>query len=216
MMAKFNKTPYLAFLLVFPLLGYVYKILNTHTPKATILLTSLDSNIPFIPVFILPYIFWYGFILGYLIYFCFKDTKVYVKTLTVIVLGELVSFIIFYFFPTTIPRPLFNDKGIIFDLVRLIYRHDQPYNCFPSIHVLTTFSIILGSLHVKNKPIFHSIFIPIVGSLIIISTLFVKQHGILDVFGSIFLSLFMFGIAFYFSQLQKTERSKTVYLKDGM
>jgi membrane-associated phospholipid phosphatase len=214
--AKFNKTPYLAFLLVFPLLGYVYKILNTHTPKARILLTSLDSNIPFIPVFILPYIFWYGFILGYLIYFCFKDTKVYLKTLSVIVLGELVSFIIFYFIPTTIPRPLLNDKGIIIDLVRLIYRHDQPYNCFPSIHVLTTFSIILGSFHVKSKHIFHSIFIPIVGSLIIISTLFVKQHGIWDVFGSIFLSLFMYGIAFYFFQFQKTERSKTVYLKDGM
>jgi membrane-associated phospholipid phosphatase len=216
MMAKFNKTPYLAFLLIFPLLGYVYRILNTHTPKATILLTSLDSNIPFIPVFILPYIFWYGFILGYLIYFCFKDTKVYVKTLTVIVLGELVSFIIYFFFPTTIPRPLLEDNGVIIDLVRLVYWHDQPYNCFPSIHVLTTFSIILGSIHVKNKHIFHTTFIPIGGSLIIISTLFVKQHGILDVFGSIFLSLIMYGIAFYFIRLQKTKTSKNVYLKDSM
>jgi membrane-associated phospholipid phosphatase len=210
----FNKTPYLALLIIFPILGYIYGNLNENRSDATILLTKLDFMIPFLPIFILPYILWYVFILAYLIYFWSKDTKLYIRTLSIIVLGELVSFVIYYFFQTTIPRPALGDKGFLINLVQIIYSHDQPYNCFPSIHVLTTFSIILGSFHIKNKNIFHTFFIQISGFLIIISTLFVKQHGILDILGSIFLALFMYGIVFSIAHAKR--KSNQIYLRDGM
>ncbi|HJV16576.1 MAG TPA: phosphatase PAP2 family protein [Bacillales bacterium] len=213
-MSTFNKTPYLALLLIFPILGYIYGNLNENRSDATILLTKLDSIIPFLPIFILPYILWYVFILAYLIYFWSKDTKLYIRTLAIIVLGEIVSFIIYYFFQTTIPRPALSDKGFLINLVQIIYLHDQPYNCFPSIHVLTTFSIILSSFHIKNKHIFHTFLIPISGFLIIISTLFVKQHGILDILGSIFLAFFMYGIIFPIPHAKRN--SKQIYLRDGI
>lgn len=214
MRAKMKDLPYLLFLLVMPALGFIYKYLNANPRDAVILSTDLDTLIPFIPVFIVPYIIWYAFILGYLIYFWYKDISVYLKTLSVIVFGELVCFAIYFYFQTTVPRPDVAGNGIMVDLVRMIYSHDQPYNAFPSIHVLTTFAIILGNINIRNKHLFHSVFVPVMGSLIIISTLFVKQHYILDMFASMFLTSFIYGIVFELYELKIADKSNTFYLKE--
>lgn len=214
MKAKWKETPYLLFLLVMPVLGLIYKILNTNPRNPVILSTNLDTMIPFLPIFIVPYIVWYAFILGYLIYFWYKDISVYLKTLSVIVIGELVCFVIYFYFQTTVPRPKLVGDGILVDLVGMIYSHDQPFNAFPSIHVLTTFAIILGNINIRNKHVFHSVFVSVMGSMIIISTLFVKQHYILDMFASMFLTSFIYGIVFELYELKFAAKSNTVYIKE--
>ncbi|WP_079509192.1 phosphatase PAP2 family protein [Mesobacillus jeotgali] len=209
-----KELPYLLFLLVMPILGLIYKILNNNPREAVILSTDLDRLIPFLPIFIIPYIIWYAFIFGYLIYFWYKDVGIYLKTLSMIVVGELICFAIYFFFQTTVPRPELAGQGIFIDLVEMIYSHDQPYNAFPSIHVLTTFAIILGNIHIQNKHIIHRILVPVLGSLIIISTLFVKQHYILDMFASVFMISFIYGIVFEVLEFKLFKKSETVYLKD--
>jgi membrane-associated phospholipid phosphatase len=211
---KMKELPYLLFMLVMPVLGLIYKILNNNPREAVILSTEIDEKIPFLPIFILPYIIWYAFILGYLIYFWYKDTRVYLKALSLIVIGELVCFVIYFFFQTTVPRPDLVGEGLLIELVGMIYSHDQPYNAFPSIHVLTTFAIILGNINIRDKHIIHSIFVPVMGSLIIISTLFVKQHYILDMFASMFLTSFIYGIVFELFELKVSEKSDTIYVKE--
>lgn len=215
MREKINKTPYLFCLLIMPLLGILYNILNTHTSNPIILLTKFDKIIPFIPIFILPYIFWYVYILGYLLYLCYKNTLVYLKTLTVIIFGELASFITYYFIPTTVPRPALVGKGVLIELVKIIYAQDLPNNCFPSIHVLTSITIMISCFHVRNKRIFHSVFIPLFGITIIISTLFVKQHAIWDIISSLILTFLLYGIVFgLFRNIFKKSLRQPSYGKD--
>lgn len=209
-----KKIPYLLVLLVFPLLGGVYQLLNNRPQKAVVLLTTVDQEIPFMPIFIIPYILWYGYIFCYLIYFCFKDTKIYLKTITLIVAGELICFGIYFFFQTHVPRPTIEGNGLLTTLVQWIYTKDQPYNCFPSIHVLTTFAIMLASLHIKNKHILNTACIHIVGSLIIISTLFVKQHVIFDMISSMFLVTFLYGLSFELLSLRLTQKSQAAFSKN--
>ncbi|KPL59178.1 phosphatase PAP2 family protein [Rossellomorea vietnamensis] len=212
MKAKIKDLPYLLCLLVMPALGYLYTLLNTDAREAVILSTTIDEWIPFVPVFIVPYILWYAFILGYLFYFWYKDVQTFLKTLGIIVIGELVCFVIYFYFQTTVPRPDVAGDGLFVDLVRMIYSHDQPYNAFPSIHVLTTFAIILGNFNIKDKHLFHTVFAPVMGSLIILSTLFVKQHFILDMTSSIFLSVFLYGIMFELYGVS-TKKSKQAYVE---
>lgn len=214
MKTKKKDAPYLLLLLVLPVLGSIYKLLNNNPRDAAILSTDLDKFIPFIPAFIIPYILWYLFIFGYLLYFWYKDTQIYLKTLLIIVIGELVCFAIYFFFQTTVPRPKLAGDGILIDLIGLIYSHDRPFNAFPSIHVLTTFSIVLGNIHIGKKHPFHSIFVPVMGSLIIISTLFVKQHFFLDMFASMFLVSFLYGIVFDLFEFKVAKKEETVYVKD--
>jgi len=208
------KAPYLLLLSVWPVMGLIYQVLNEHPQKPADISTSLDHNIPFIPVFIIPYIIWYAYMFVYLVYFCFKDTRVFIKTLIMIVLAELVCFTIYFFFQTTVPRPDPQGNTLMIQLVKMVYANDQPYNCFPSIHVLTTFSIMLGSLNLQNKHLLNTISIHLIGSLIIISTLFVKQHVILDMIGSMFLITFIYGIVFEISNLWVSQKSEAIYVKN--
>ncbi|MDZ5472880.1 phosphatase PAP2 family protein [Bacillus sp. 31A1R] len=189
-----RKLPYLLLLFVMPVLGWIYELLNNHSINSRNVMLPLDNQIPFLSVFIIPYVIWYLYILGYLIYFCFKDTKVYIQALTTIVLGEIICFIVYYCFQTTVPRPAVTGEGILVSLVQFIYANDQPYNCFPSIHVLTTFIIMVCSSKIKDKHVLNTLFIQAMGVLIIASTLFVKQHAILDVIGSIVLVSFVYSL----------------------
>lgn len=214
MKVDLKKAPYLLALLVIPLLGGIYQMLNERSHKAVDFITPVDHAIPFVPIFIIPYILWYAYIFCYLVYFCFKDTKVYLKTLTLIVVGEMVCFVIYFFFQTTVSRPAVTGDDFLSTLVQWIYANDQPYNCFPSIHVLTTFTIMLASLHIKNKHILNHVLIHVGGSLIIISTLFVKQHVIFDMIGSMFLVAFLYGFAFELLSLRVPNKSETIYVKN--
>ena len=209
-----KKSPYLLFLLVIPLLAMIYQVLNNRSQKAVDISTSIDQSIPFLPIFIIPYILWYAYMFCYLIYFCFKDTKVYIKTLMLIVIAELICFVIYFFFQTTVPRPTLVSDNFLNNLIQWIYTKDRPFNCFPSIHVLTTFTVMLASLHIKNKHILNTLCIHISGSLIIISTLFVKQHVIFDMIGSMFLVTFLYGISFELLTFRMREKSGTVYVKN--
>jgi len=126
--------------------------------------------------------------------------------------GELICFVIYFFFQTTVPRPTIVGDNFFNNLVQWIYAHDRPFNCFPSIHVLTTFTIMLASLHIKNKHVIHHLCIHIIGTLIIISTLFVKQHVIFDMIGSMFLVTFLYGIAF--ELLSFNHKTETAFAKE--
>ncbi|MEH7375570.1 phosphoesterase, partial [Neobacillus drentensis] len=112
MKSLIKKAPYLLFLLVIPLLAKIYELLNSRSHRAVDISTSIDQAIPFLSVFIIPYILWYAYIFCYLIYFCFKDTKVYLKTLILIVVAELICFVIYFFFQTTVPRPTIEGNNI--------------------------------------------------------------------------------------------------------
>ena len=202
-----KKFPYLLLLLVMPVLGFIYTILNENPRRASQIPLPIDQEIPFVTAFVVPYIIWYAFILGYLVYFCFKDTDVYIKTLITIVIGELICFVIYFFFQTTVPRPTIEGNGFFVMLVKYIYAHDQPVNCFPSIHVLTTYAIMLASFHIKNKHKWNTYFIHTMGSLIILSTLFIKQHVILDMVASMFLVAFIYGTVFELYRIRVAARA---------
>lgn len=208
MMIK-EKLRYLLLLLIIPVLGVIYTVINIYPRPAVDISVEVDSYIPFIPIFIIPYIIWYVFVFGYLVYFCMKDTKVYVNTLITITIGELICFVIYIFFQTTVPRPMLSGNDVMTQLVQFIYTHDEPYNCFPSIHVLTTYVIMLASIHIRGKHIVNTLILQITGILIILSTLFVKQHAILDVIASIVMVSIIYLVTFYFSTVTKRRRMLT-------
>lgn len=181
MMKKMLSNHYpLLYLLSIPLLHTIYNYLNKYHTTATNIATDLDRNIPFIPEFIIPYIGWYFYMFFYLIYFCQKDRKLYYETLMTINIGMVTCYIFYFFFQTTFPRPILQGNDVFTSLVRLIYTNDQPFNCFPSIHVLTTFIIMYAMFKSEINSWGHRYFVYIFGVLIIASTVFVKQHSFLD------------------------------------
>lgn len=178
---------YLKLMLIFPLLHIVYKLLNTPHGKIHNLSTAFDVSLPFVKVFIIPYITWYIFTYIVFIYIYQKDKKIYLRTIITYAACLVVSYLIFYFFQTTVPRPSLVGNDIFTNLVRLVYKFDKPFNCFPSIHVLSCYLIIKSIKLLKTQDNFIKSLICFICALIILSTLFVKQHVLLDILCAILL-----------------------------
>lgn len=168
----------LIWLLIFPILNLNYLLagkLAQDTKDFTIL---LDKEIPFVGAFIYPYIYWYVYIFAGLFLILLKDRRKYFRILFAIAIGMCVCYVIYFLYPVEIARPVIASNDITGRLVNMIYSADRPVNCFPSIHVLNTY--IMMRLTVKKGSHIWNAYTYIVGILIILSTLFIKQHYVLD------------------------------------
>ena len=147
----------------------------------------IDNKIPFIPQFIIIYNLFYPmiFISFYNIFNHDKDT--YYKGIIAGILGYIIADIIFLLYPVEMIRPDITNLNI--DVInnfilQLTYKIDNPpINCFPSIHCIFCFQAIYSIIRCKN---YSYKYIPIfILFLIIISTLLVKQHYVIDVLGAL-------------------------------
>ncbi|MCG7381741.1 phosphatase PAP2 family protein [Paenibacillus sp. ACRRY] len=195
-------------LLAIPVLNIFYGILNKAGDRVFSLETSFDHLIPFAPIFVIPYLLWYPFITGVLVLLAFKNRRTYFQTLIALCSGLIISYICFASFQTGIQRPeVHSEKGILSQLISLVYKTDQPYNCFPSIHVLTSYLMLRGS-RVFNR--YAWALVTVISILIILSTVFVKQHVVLDILGGIVageLCFFLSGVLI--KQKTKKQQSAT-------
>jgi membrane-associated phospholipid phosphatase len=88
-------------------------------------------------------------------------------------------------FQTTVPRPEVVGNDPISKLMQYIYNRDKPFNCFPSIHCFSSYMVMRLIWKSPARNWVNIILISGMSLLIIASTLFVKQHVIMDVVGAI-------------------------------
>jgi len=188
----------LAFMLSIPIMSVFYNVLNTSERGFNSLATDLDRAIPFLKVFVIPYIIWYLFIFLVLGYLCFKDRKTYYRTLLTYNIGLAICYVIYYFYQTSVFRPELIGEDIFTKLVGFIYSMDQPYNCFPSIHSLGCFLMMKAINKSTARNIVNVILINGIAISIILSTLFIKQHVILDAIASMILVDIIYKMVYYF------------------
>jgi len=184
----------LCFLISIPILDVTYFVLNNTDRGIHNVNTILDYSLPFLKIFVIPYVIWYPFILLAFVYLCFKNTKIYFRTLISLDISLILCYIIFYFFQTTMPRPDLVGSDFLTSIIRAIYSFDQPYNCFPSIHVLACYIIMRGID--KCQPGINKLKISagVISTLIVLSTLFIKQHAIMDVLSAVLIGEVVFSI----------------------
>jgi membrane-associated phospholipid phosphatase len=187
----------LCLLLSIPLLSLIYNVLNDGERGARQLITAVDHKIPFMEIFVVPYLLWYAFIFLMFVYLCVFDRAIYYRTLISFCTGMICCYVVYYFFQTTVPRPDVTGNGFITDMVNYVYSADQPFNCFPSIHVLTSYLMILAIRHSKLWTIKKDLLVSAISYCIIFSTLFLKQHVILDAVAGILLGSLLFKLFYY-------------------
>ena len=97
--------------------------------------TPVDDVIPFVPAFIIPYVLWYFYVPGMMLFMCFKDREVFMRQVATLFTGAFICIAVFALYPTRIYfRPDASGDGLLLTLCRLVYANDQPYNVLPSLH----------------------------------------------------------------------------------
>ena len=92
-------------------------------------------------------------------------------------------------------RPVVFERDNIFvDAVRMLYRTDTCTNVFPSLHVFNTLCACIA-IHKsqalkKHKAVCIGAYV--LGALIIMATMFLKQHSVLDVTGAFIMAYLLY------------------------
>ena len=101
------------------------------------------------------------------------------------VISKLFCLLFFVLFPTTMERPDVVGTGLFDWLVKFIYHMDAPVNLFPSIHCLESWCCIHAAFAMKKVPNWYKGVTVVMSLGVFASTLLVKQHVLLDMFGGI-------------------------------
>ena len=162
--------------------------------------TVFDDMIPFCEIFIIPYLLWFPYVVMTVVYFLFrnKNKKEYFQLIFNLMMGMTVFLVVSYIYPNVqYLRPaVFPRSNIFTRLVAEIYRTDTPTNILPSIHVFNSLAVYFAIHHcqaLKDRKWLRRGAL-ILSVLIILSTMFIKQHSVIDVCMGATLALFGFWV----------------------
>lgn len=175
-----------------PLYMLCFMLIEKRNQQVTIVSIGIDHKIPFLEIFIVPYLIWFPYIVGMFLIFFFKDKEEFIRMIKYLYMGMTLFIIISYLFPNGLDiRPAYFERDNIFvRLVQMIYRNDTSTNVVPSIHAYNSIVVMIAAL--KSEKVLTKNWQKqtccVISVLIVLSTVFVKQHSVLDVFAAMALA----------------------------
>lgn len=173
-----------------------FMLMEQSNVKIHIIHSLADDKIPFCPYFIIPYVLWYFFLIGTVIYFAVScpSKKEYYQYLGTLGVGMTLFLLISYVYPNGQQlRPDLSNagNGVFISVVRFLYKIDTPTNIFPSMHVFnaTASCIALYQNERCRKNKIFTVSQLILGVSIVLSTMFLKQHSVADVMTALILNI---------------------------
>ena len=137
---------------------------------------------------------------GTIVFFLFRNKEDYYRICTFLFSGMTISLIICTFFPNGQDlRPVvFERENMFVDAVRVLYRTDTCTNVFPSLHVFNSLCACIA-IHESEKVRTHKavcISAYVLAGLIILATMFLKQHSVLDVIAAAVMAFVLYQIVY--------------------
>ena len=179
---------------IFYLCTFAY-VENRPVRNMHLLVSKWDRLIPFCEYFIVPYLLWFVYVAGAVLYFALveKDRNQYWNLVTNLGIGMTLFLIVSLIYPNGHGlRPVFLGKNNIFaDMVRALWRIDTATNVLPSIHVFNSVAvhIAVSQCPSLNRHRYITEGSSVLCVLIIASTMFLKQHTVIDVISALALNM---------------------------
>ncbi len=157
--------------------------------------SALDDMIPFIKEFVIPYCMWYPSMLLAGLWLLFKDADGFRRYIWALLSGLFFSVAFCFLFPNgqDLRPAVVEGNDICARLVRSLYEADTNTNVFPSMHVVGAMVVLFAvfdSKTVKSKTV--KLLTLIVTVLVCASTVFIKQHSILDIYSGLIVSAMLY------------------------
>ncbi len=171
---------------------------------------ALDDIIPFNEFFVIPYIFWFAYIVLAIVYTLLYDIDTYRKTMNFIMVTYTIAILCYFTYPTAQNlRPLMFERDNIFTrFMTSFYAFDTNTNVCPSIHVFGSFASTFAFLHANGIKRGIKIAAIIINILITLSTVFLKQHSVIDVIVAIPICAIAYVLCFKFDAKSSKETEK--------
>lgn len=191
---------HLLLLIYWPVYGLTFWLLErgltlTYHPVEV----AFDAKIPFCEFFVFPYYFWFVFLFGIHVYTGLYDIPAFKKLMYFIMITYTVTTVIYLVYPTCQNlRPAeFARDNFCVDIVKALYNFDTNTNVCPSLHVIGSFAVLFTTWNCKKLRSFkfQAVLVPLT-VLISISTVFLKQHSIVDIYAALILCAVAYPFAY--------------------
>ena len=179
--------------LYWALYGAVFGILEAHLPRwldisYQAVYCKWDDLIPFCEWFVIPYYYWFVFLIGFGAFWFFFEPEIFREWMWAIILSYSVTVVVYLAWPNmqTLRPMAFERDNLLTRIVQRLYDFDTNTNVCPSIHCLGSYATAFAGCHSqrlsggwwKTSFIFTAV-------LISASTVFLKQHSIIDVLAAV-------------------------------
>lgn len=192
----------LAFLLLERFLNLDYHVISC----------ALDAKIPFCEYFVIPYYFWFVFLIGMLVYSFFFDVPTFKNYMRYIIYTYTITLAVYVIYPNmqNLRPQSFARDNIFVDIVQKLYGFDTDTNVCPSMHVIGSFAVYFAA---RKSKAFSSLPCRILffalAVLISVSTVFLKQHSVVDIAAAIVLCAAVYPFVFGKSRIEQPVEQKT-------
>ncbi len=187
---------------------------RTVTTKFNPIYSRFDKLVPFNEIFIIPYFLWFIYIAVTVAYFLLTSKQDFYKICAFLFSGMTICLIIYTIWPNghylRVNLDSLGRSNIFIDMLAAIYSIDTATNVFPSIHVLNSIGAMIA---INKSEKLHNIrwlqwsaFVLTVS--ICLSTVFLKQHSVDDIFGAIVLSAILYAAVYAPNRVKDAVKAK--------
>ena len=211
--SKLNTSQFshLYLVLCWPAYFLMYYLTETFIPMkdCNIIHSPLDDIIPFCELFVIPYVLWYLLIASSLIYFLFYNVENFKRLQIFIFSVQVIATIIYIVYPNmqTLRPEAFPRDNFLTDIVANLYKVDTNTGVCPSLHVSVSIAIASAWLKEKSANWIFKTFIVLFAASICLSTVFIKQHSVVDFFVAlpmcILVEFAVFGKSYWLPKFKK-------------
>jgi len=173
------------YLLFWPIYGIRYVLIEQFHPAQQyhVIQCPLDQDIPFLEAFLIPYMLWHAALIAMHLYTLYFEPQIYRQYSLYLIISMSVSTIIFLLYPNcqNLRPEVYPRDNLLTRLVQVLHRADTSTNVFPSEHAIG--SIAFWSAAFRIKPLRRPVPITLITLfclLVCMSTVFLKQHSVLD------------------------------------
>ena len=181
---------HLLYLIYWPIYGLLFMYVERFSPIEFYypIYSPLDDYIPFCEIFVIPYMFWFAYLVIQHAYGLFYDIAGFKWLMRYIIITYSAAIIIYLLFPNCQElRPVeFPRDNFLTRFMAGFYQFDTNTNVCPSIHVMGSLAVLSAAWRApafKTTP--WRIAYTVTAVLISVSTVFLKQHSILDVLAAL-------------------------------
>ena len=171
------------FLLVFQYAEHLYQVEYYHP-----VYSRLDYYIPFCELFVIPYMFWFLYLVGIHLYTLLYDVDSFRRLMRFIIITYTAAVLTYFIYPTCQNlRPIeFERDNILTRFMVSFYTFDTNTNVCPSIHVIGSVAVWAAGWNApKLQKKRWKVGFTVTTILICLSTVFLKQHSVVDIIAAL-------------------------------
>lgn len=178
--------------------------------RVTPAIPGIDTNIPFVPYFFSQmYFLWYPIVIFTpMVLSVIVPKEHYINVVLAQAFGQVIAFFIFICAPSYMDRTnvagvvtggfgnlierVQNGSGFSYWLMKIVMKADggvDNYNLFPSLHCYMITFCYLGVMNRKETHVAYRSSLLVVAILICLSTIFTKQHYLVDLLIGVLLAI---------------------------